>query len=246
MSFAMAAGGLVAAFYVYAKTKEKRFFIGIFYFFLMEFLQGFQYIWIDQCDNPINQVLTFLGFFHIVWQPFFLHYMCSGLEVSQNDKVKYKAILGLCFLGGIWLLSRHLAAPWAFYPPSDACPSTEWLRGNQLCTFSGNYHLSWSVPMYDQTYFSPGASVHFFLMFAPFMVLGRKMIVLGLFTLLTGPILASYITASLFEQASIWCFFSISQGAGLVALWHLQQIGEKKEPTKQPAKGKGGKGQKGK
>lgn len=76
--------------------------------------------------------------------------------------------------------------------------------------------------MYDQTYFSPGASVHFFLMFAPFMVVDRKMAVLGGFLLLSGPFLASYITPSLFEQASIWCFYSCVQTAMMVFLWWLQ------------------------
>merc|ERR1711904_249238 len=113
--------------------------------------------------------------------------------------------------GGVWLLARVVMAPWASYHPSAECPSTEWLRGTEFCTFSGVHHLSWSVPMYDQTYFSPGASVHFFLMFAPFMVIDVKIFITGIFLLLTGPVLASYITPSLYEQASIWCFYSCVQ-----------------------------------
>jgi len=37
------------------------------------------------------------------------------------------------------------------------------------------------------------------------------MIVQGIFLWAVGPYLASYITANLMEQASIWCFFSIAQ-----------------------------------
>jgi hypothetical protein len=222
MSFAMAAFGLITSLYMYKETRSIRLSGGMFFFFTMEFLQGFQYIWIDDCSNPINKVLTMLGFIHIVCQPFFCHFLCSALAVSQVEKAKYNTILGLCALGGIWLLGRVAMHPWAQYHPSDACPSTEWLRGTEVCTFSGQYHLSWSVPMYDQTYFSPGASVHFFLMFAPFLVMGPKMIVLGLFLLLTGPVLASYITPSLFEQASIWCFYSCVQTAIMIFLWWLQ------------------------
>jgi len=138
---------------------------------------------------------------------FFSHFICSALAASKVEKAKYNVILGLCAIGGLWLLLRVIMAPWSHFPPTAECPSTEWLRGTEFCTFSGNYHLSWSVPMYEQTYFVPGASVHAFLMFAPFMVIDRKMFVLGLFLLLSGPVLASYITPSLFEQASIWCFF---------------------------------------
>ena len=33
----------------------------------------------------------------------------------------------------------------------------EWLRGEELCTYRGTYHLAWSVPMLDNTYWIPGA-----------------------------------------------------------------------------------------
>ena len=31
--------------------------------------------------------------------------------------------------------------------------STEWLRGEELCTISGKYHLAWVIPMADATYY---------------------------------------------------------------------------------------------
>ncbi len=37
-----------------------------------------------------------------------------------------------------------------------------------LCTYLGNYHLAWSVPLMDPTYFSPSVFIHCFMMFAPF------------------------------------------------------------------------------
>ncbi len=48
----------------------------------------------------------------------------------------------------------------------NALASTEWLRGEKLCTWKGNYHLAWSVPMADPTYNVMGAGIHSFLMFA--------------------------------------------------------------------------------
>mmetsp|Transcript_65900 Transcript_65900/g.155673 ORF Transcript_65900/g.155673 Transcript_65900/m.155673 type:complete len:131 (-) Transcript_65900:52-444(-) len=96
---------------------------------------------------------------------------------------------------------------------SQANPSTEWLRGEKLCTFRGNYHLAWSVPMADPSYVIPGAAIHSFLMFAPFFALYEKpgMVIQGVFLFACGPYLASLITPNLMEQASIWCFFSIAQ-----------------------------------
>jgi len=91
--------------------------------------------------------------------------------------------------------------------------STEWLRGEKLCTFRGRFHLAWAVPMADPTYVIPGAAIHSFCMFAPFFALYEKkgMVIQGTFLFIFGPYLASWISPNLMEQASIWCFFSIAQ-----------------------------------
>jgi hypothetical protein len=75
------------------------------------------------------------------------------------------------------------------------------------------WHLGWSVPMADPSYYVMGAGIHSFLMFAPFFALYEKkgMILQGCFLFLFGPISASFISDNLMEQASIWCFFSIAQ-----------------------------------
>merc|ERR1711939_1253246 len=106
-------------------------------------------------------------------------------------------------------------------PAEGSCRTTEWLRGEQICTFSGKYHLAWSVPMYDPTYLSPGVAIHSFLMFAPFFVMKKNMIIQGVFLWLAGPFAASLITANLMEQASIWCFFSIAQIGIMVCVFPL-------------------------
>lgn len=95
----------------------------------------------------------------------------------------------------------------------NAQVTTEWLRSDlgQLCTFRGKYHLAWAVPMADVSYWVPSAAIHSFLMFAPFFVMKSNMIIQGFFLWLAGPYLASWITPNLMEQASIWCFFSITQ-----------------------------------
>ena len=49
------------------------------------------------------------------------------------------------------------------------------------------------------------------MMFAPFMIVKPGFIPAGFFLWLTGPYMAAWITPNLMEQASIWCFFSISQ-----------------------------------
>jgi len=74
--------------------------------------------------------------------------------------------------------------------------------------------------MADPSYYVMGASIHSFLMFAPFFVLYEKkgMVIQGIFLFLFGPVLAAWVSPNLMEQASIWCFFSIAQIAIMLFL----------------------------
>eukprot|EP01110_Echinostelium_bisporum_P002091 TRINITY_DN14_c0_g1_i1.p1 TRINITY_DN14_c0_g1~~TRINITY_DN14_c0_g1_i1.p1 ORF type:complete len:271 (+),score=115.49 TRINITY_DN14_c0_g1_i1:618-1430(+) len=217
MSATFAAVGLFSAWWIWSKTNNTQLASGVFFFFTMEFLQAIQYFFIAPnldspiCDTLINQVLTVLGYLHICLQPYFCHVINASLTKNEKYLDRYSVIKRLCLIGGGMLFARFLlSGVWA---QTLSGPSTEWLRGEKLCTFKGNYHLAWSVPMADPTYIIPGAAIHSFLMFAPFFALYEKkgMVIQGIFLFVFGPYLAGLITPNLMEQASIWCFFSIAQ-----------------------------------
>jgi len=217
MSAAFSAVGLFASYWIYSRTCNTELASGVFFFFAMEFLQFVQYFFIAPnidsplCDSIINKTLTILGFLHICFQPYFCHVINSSLTKNQKYLDKYSVIKRLCVIGGGMLFARFLIS--GLWQQTLQGPSTEWLRGDKVCTYRGNYHLAWSVPMADPTYVIPGAAIHSFLMFAPFFALYEKkgMIIQGIFLFAFGPYLASVITPNLMEQASIWCFFSIAQ-----------------------------------
>jgi len=223
MSATFAALGLFASWWIWSKTSNTALASGVFFFFTMELLQVFQYLVIadtlhsSQCAEMINKVLTLAGFLHICLQPYFCHVINCALTKAPKYIDRYTVIKRLCLIGGMMLFARHFLAAipgWSTMDfSSNDYASTEWLRGPKLCTFRGNYHLAWSVPMADPTYVIPGAAIHSFMMFAPFFALWEKkgMVIQGCFLFLFGPALAGFITPNLMEQASIWCFFSIAQ-----------------------------------
>jgi len=176
----------------------------------MEFLQAIQYSFIDRCDHPINKVLTFVGFVHVCFQPFFLNLIISATDPHPDKQSQFRFILKFTLLGGIMMIIRYLLAPYSPIPYRSEC-NTEWMRGDKLCTYSGNVHLAWTVPLYEASYLAPSPNLHFSLMFFPFFIIDPRLIISGLILLLTGPVLSMYLTNNLHEQPSIWCFFSISQ-----------------------------------
>jgi len=222
MSATFAAIGLFSSWWIWAKTNNTGLASGVFFFFTMEFLQVIQYLYIAPdmnspiCDTTVNKILTLAGFLHICMQPYFCHVINASLTKNAKYLDRYIVIKRLCIIGGGMLFARHfLAQYWSTmdFKRDGAYASTEWLRGEKLCTFRGNWHLAWSVPMADPTYIIPGAAIHSFCMFAPFFALYEKkgMVIQGIFLFAFGPYLAGLISPNLMEQASIWCFFSIAQ-----------------------------------
>ena len=224
MSGLFASAGAFIVYYILKNTKNYRLAIGVSWFVVMEALQFFQYMFIDDCDSRVNQALTLFGFFHITMQPMFCHILNSGLTSSPRIRGIWDSIIKLCFLGGLLYFGRYFIADWSSAPISSdftdwvkaeplvgSYRTPEWIRGEKLCTFRGKYHLAWSVPLYEPTYYSPSGAIHSFLMFAPFFTVKSNAWIQGVFLFVTGPLLASFITPNLQEQASIWCFFSIAQ-----------------------------------
>jgi len=201
---------LVTALWAWRNTHNVDLLIGIVYFVLMEALQGVQYMFIDDCANVWNQRLTVIGFLHICFQPYVTHLLNGAFMRSEKKKAQFDVIRRLAFIGGAMMFSRYL-----LWTEKDilgtTCPNTDWVRGDRTCTYFGNHHLAWELPLKNPTYYVPSNNIHFFMMFAPFFVMEMKFWINGLVLLLTGPVLAAFITPNLHEQASIWCFFSIAQ-----------------------------------
>jgi len=193
----------------------------------------FNYVWIDDCSNPWNKLWTILGFTHVCCQPFFAHLIHYSTTVNRKMRSYMRFTMRLCVVAAILSFTRFWPLAYlpflnnddvsGFSPGLDAlgrkigwnstCGQThEWLRGNQICTYSGKYHLGWSIPMATPSYWVSGVSLHFFMMFVPFVCLGQGSALVpswvkGLFLMVTGPILAMLITGDLHEQAGFESHF---------------------------------------
>mmetsp|Transcript_44468 Transcript_44468/g.71225 ORF Transcript_44468/g.71225 Transcript_44468/m.71225 type:complete len:266 (+) Transcript_44468:72-869(+) len=200
------------------KHHTRLFFIGVIsYYVLMELLQFLTYFVVADslhddanCNNIWNQVLTVLGIVHIAFQPF-VNNFCLLDTVSSEERIGYKYIARLSFVGALYFLSSFVTVYWfdEVYLTKQAYPKTDWLRGDRVCAYkdSSMLHFGWSLPMHSSTYFTPNTGLHAFMMFAPFFI--RKSSVLnGLAMLLLGPVLAMYFTDNIHSQPAIWCFIS--------------------------------------
>ncbi len=73
-STVLAATGIAGAAYSALKRNPEplALWVCLLYFASMEALQAVSYSVLDQCDSPLNQMMTLFGYLHIAFQPFFI------------------------------------------------------------------------------------------------------------------------------------------------------------------------------
>src|SRR3989344_6686693 len=72
-SAGLAVIGSTAAIYSYRRGDSGLLWLPLLYFAGMEVLQALSYPVLNECALPQNQLLTFLSYLHIVFQPFFFN-----------------------------------------------------------------------------------------------------------------------------------------------------------------------------
>lgn len=228
MSFSIGFIGIVASIILYINNYYYAS-IGILYFSLMEIIQGFQYFVINKCDNYINEILTYIGYLHICFQPVFISIWLFEFINNKKINLNYlKLILGICIAGGILLASRIF-----MINSNTLCNANqEPLCGKKTCSLSGKYHIVWNIRLRapGTYYWTPSISLHFFLLCIPYIVLGillnnYKVILLALLGVLIPNILYfsmvyyynfntnkwTFDNKNLHEIGSIWCLLFIPQ-----------------------------------
>jgi hypothetical protein len=179
------------------------------YFTLMEALQLAGYAVLDECGNPLNEVVTLLSFLHIAFQPFVLNAFAMEL-VPVADKARAKPwVYGACALSTVVMLLQVYPFAWA-----GACLAGTTLCGPALCTVAGEWHIAWQVPFNGLlvpfeallgTWLGlPTYAAAFFLL--PLAYGAWRFVV---FHIVAGPILVSQLTRDPNEMPAIWCFFSV-------------------------------------
>ena len=141
-SAVLAATGLGITGYLIKKGERKELWLFLFYFTLMEALQAVTYMYIDQCTLSMNKVLTFLGYTHIAFQPFFINMaaMCF-IPVAVKNKIS-KYVYAACGVGaGLFMLKA--------YPFGESLCNvgTEGFCGPFACSYKGSWHVAWQWPL---------------------------------------------------------------------------------------------------
>jgi len=193
--------GFAGAIYLYKKKEDFFLWLPLIYFSLMELLQAATYLVIGRCDLPSNQILTYLGYLHISFQPFFVS-MIAMYFIPKKVRSKIAPwVFTVCGVSAILMLIKVYPFEWA-----GLCKiGTEALCQSSLCSLKGGWHLAWYIPLNGLDWLLIlGYTFPVFVL--PFIYGSWRF---NVFHIIFGPTLAYLLTFSLNEYAAVWCLFSI-------------------------------------
>jgi hypothetical protein len=206
-STVLAGIGFATSGYAIYKKEPSALWVPLSYFSLMEALQAYTYLVIDDCNNVANQVATVLGYIHIAFQPFFGNMVgLYFIPESLRKKIEIPVYI-VCFISAVVMISQLYP-----YQGLERCvpegPIS--LCGNTLCSFTGNWHIAWSVPfstLYDVYSYPIGGVLYTIAMFIlPFLYGSWRW---NVYHIIMGPIVSILSTSNENERAAVWCLISI-------------------------------------
>jgi len=210
-STVLAVIGLGTTAYAAYKKAPPQIWVTLGYFSLMELLQAYTYMVIDDCTSPANQVATLLGYLHIAFQPFFINAL-SMYFIPEAVKKRIEVwVYTICFASAIVMIVQVYPFDWA-----GSCHVGRPLCGPKLCSVSGNWHIAWEVPTNGiGNYFFDNYIFPFDDGFPSYVFAGMILpLIYGswritIYHYMLGPILAELLTDNVNEWPAIWCLLSI-------------------------------------
>lgn len=203
MSMIFTTLGLLASIYLIMKKDDKRLWIPLIYFSLMELLQVFTYLYLDQCNLPINQMLTYLAYLHISFQPFFMNAIFMHFLPKKVSSKIAGYVYTICFAAAILMLIKVYPFQWA----QSCIEGVGYMCGSNMCSVSGEWHLAWLIPLKEFGFFFNFAYV--FPVFILPMIYGSWKV--NLFQAIVGPgLVALFFTTNPNELPAVWCLISVS------------------------------------
>ena len=203
-SIAVTALGGAATVYAAKKGLPKAQTFTLAFFTFMELLQAMSYIWIGQCDMGGNILLTHLSYLHIAFQPSVMSVFMLSFLTEKKRKQWSKLAMGVAFTATLLLLTKYFVPMIWEVPQEFMCQIGDTLCGTNVCTYRGNWHLAWRLPLLG---IIPGNLVYFIPVFIIPILYGSWRS--SLYHFIFGPLLANLLTSDRNESPAIWCLFSI-------------------------------------
>lgn len=208
MSLTFGIIGLFTSIYIalFCPTLNKTYIHYILLFYTtMEFLQTFQYNYVNQCNNIINIVLTEIAYILVIVQP-----LIWNIFFYINTKLCEKQIfiVGI-ILGIIWMII-NLLSRLLYMPQNGKINNNSIFASNKTCTKINKSHLFWKWTSADFGDMTANYLMYLLIWFIPAFV-SKSFRILSFITFIfaiIGLIMSLYAN-ELNIWPSVWCYISV-------------------------------------
>ena len=199
ISFVFGSLGILASYNLYKKKAPLSQHIHFLFYSGMEFLQFFQYFYIDSC-SAANSSLTQLAYVYIWLQPIMYNTFYLLTTPRHAAIFKYNIIFSLFVF--VWAMDRMFFHYVHQYDRRD-----EINGGTITCTYRGNKHLYWHFDLASNRGVETNYLFYLTLICLPSFWTEHALYLNG--TFLSGLSLAYYYTRNIDETVSFWCLLSL-------------------------------------
>ena len=153
--------------------------VWVAYFTIMQAIHVSGYLTINDCDNIYNKITSYVNYAHICFQPFFYLIGYLGLmqftkNIDKDSRTRMNFALYITFAFGVFLFMRMFNMPNFISgnskstEPSLASKETQTKKNSgciwcgKTCSFQGEKHINFSLPLLHPSYMTPSLFVHMF------------------------------------------------------------------------------------
>lgn len=209
ISFTFATIGFLTTAYLYLYKKPLTNtgiqYVLIFYTF-MEFLQGVQYFFVNQCSNAVNIFLTEVAYVLFLTQPLMWNLFYYFNSPESDHKIFIVAIVSI----SIWMLVDVWARLMYGKTDNDKTKKHGFFASDKVCTKKQKTHLYWEWTSANFGDLNPTVLSYYMIWFIPALFSSRfrstSLIIMGMAIL--SAIIAQY-NNEFFTFASLWCYISV-------------------------------------
>ena len=218
VSLGMGLFGICASIVSYYRI-EKLWSFNIFFFAIMQFIHYFGYLYINKCNNPINKFMSYANYLHVCFQPFVWTLGFYGLfkkyKIITGEQLRvYWFAIKLSLVASFICASRifpiHISKALSF--PLISKNHAGCAYCGKTCSFSGNRHIGFSLPLrIEPEYITTNHFYHFLFLFIPLLFFNNKTRLIALITFVTAMIPSIIYKTRATESAALWCTLTIFQ-----------------------------------
>lgn len=208
MSYTFFIIGITVCLYIYKYSKIRSTYIHyiLFFYALMELLQGTQYFYVNECSSEINRNLTNIAYILVILQPLLWNWFFYINSERQYAEVFMTGIV----LAIVWIIVNVLGRLLYNKDTNYQMKDMSVFATDSTCTKKRKTHLYWEWTSANFKDLTANFLMYLMIWFIPAMVVPRfRYIALLLAASAMVAAMVSYINGEYFTFTSLWCYVSV-------------------------------------